>query len=116
HERPLEWDRLTLLRRLGHETQGISDATLSALGDISGISDDLLRKVHIDGLPMPAVLADTLQLFRGAPPQAVLLSPEGAVLQRRFASLSRGAINEIISTASDKERLQILGRTGVAPR
>lgn len=64
HERPLTWDRLTLLRRLGPVTEGFSDETLSVIGDVSGVNDDVLRKVHMDGLPVPAVLADTLEQFR----------------------------------------------------
>ncbi|MGC6373181.1 NEL-type E3 ubiquitin ligase domain-containing protein [Pseudomonas sp. K2I15] len=64
HERPREWDRLTLLRRLGHDTHGLSDEALTTLGDISGVSEETLRKVHIDGLPVPAPLAETLRQFR----------------------------------------------------
>ena len=64
HERPLTWDRLTLLRRLGPITEGFSDETLRVVGNVSGVHDDLLRKVHLDGLPVPAVLADTLERFR----------------------------------------------------
>ncbi|WP_421527134.1 NEL-type E3 ubiquitin ligase domain-containing protein [Pseudomonas brenneri] len=64
HERPLAWDRLTLLRRLGPITEGFSDEALSVIGDVSGVQDDLLRKVHLDGVPVPAVLADTLEAFR----------------------------------------------------
>ncbi|WP_082224319.1 NEL-type E3 ubiquitin ligase domain-containing protein [Pseudomonas trivialis] len=64
YERPLTWDRLTLLRRLGPVTESFSDETLSAIGQVSGIDDDVLRKVHMDGLPVPAVLADTLEQFQ----------------------------------------------------
>ncbi|NWE16491.1 NEL-type E3 ubiquitin ligase domain-containing protein [Pseudomonas yamanorum] len=64
HERPRDWERLTLLRRLGHDTLGFSDETLATIGDISGVSDEALRKIHIDGLPLPAPLADTLRQFR----------------------------------------------------
>ncbi|PTT25506.1 dermonecrotic toxin domain-containing protein [Pseudomonas sp. HMWF021] len=64
HERPLTWDRLTLLRRLGHDTERFSDKNLGLIGDICGISDDALRRIHMDGLPMPAVLADMLEQVR----------------------------------------------------
>jgi len=64
HERPREWGRLTLLRRLGHATRSFSDETLASIGDISGVSDEALCKAHIDGLPVPAPLADTLRQFR----------------------------------------------------
>ncbi|UWF51779.1 hypothetical protein NYP20_12770 [Pseudomonas sp. N3-W] len=64
HERPLEWDRLTLLRRMGHHTEAFSDDALNTIGDISGVQDEVLRKMHVDGLPVPSLLADTLQRFR----------------------------------------------------
>lgn len=63
HERPLEWDRLTLLRRLGHRTDAFSDEVLRTIGDVSGVKDGQLRKVHVDGLPIPAALEDTLERF-----------------------------------------------------
>ena len=64
HEQPLEWNRATLLRRLGHETRLFDDATLGQMGDISGVSDAALRQVHMEGLPTPSVLLDTFELFR----------------------------------------------------
>lgn len=64
HERPLTWDRMTLLRRLGHVTDSFTDEQLRTIGEVSGVPDDLLRKTHVDGAPMPAVLADTLEQFK----------------------------------------------------
>ncbi|NMZ09900.1 hypothetical protein HBO07_01255 [Pseudomonas proteolytica] len=64
HESPLAWDRLTLLRRLGHITDSFADETLRVIGEVSGVDDDVLRKVHMDGLPVPAALADTLEQFQ----------------------------------------------------
>ncbi|MRU49086.1 C-terminal novel E3 ligase, LRR-interacting [Pseudomonas gessardii] len=85
HERPLAWDRLTLLRRLGPITEGFSDETLRMIGEVSGIDDDRLRKVHVDGLPVPAVLADTLEQFRADQDVDDLLGRlrRGAGLERR---------------------------------
>ncbi|MFJ4604412.1 NEL-type E3 ubiquitin ligase domain-containing protein [Pseudomonas atacamensis] len=62
-EQPMAWDRLTLLRRIGHLTDGYSDDTLLTLADISGISDDALRKMHMDQLPPPPELRDAMRLF-----------------------------------------------------
>lgn len=63
-ERPLDWDRLTLLRRLGPVTEGFSDEQLLKIADLSGTRDATLRHMHLDNLPPPAPLADTLRLFR----------------------------------------------------
>ncbi|UVM01854.1 hypothetical protein LOY41_11340 [Pseudomonas atacamensis] len=62
-EQPMAWDRLTLLRRIGHLTDGYSDDTLLALADISGISDGALRKMHLNQLPPPPELRDAMRLF-----------------------------------------------------
>jgi Leucine-rich repeat (LRR) protein len=63
-ERPLEWDRATLLRRLGHVVDGLDAATLETIADISGVDDAALRKLHVDNQPMPSLLSDTLRQFR----------------------------------------------------
>ena len=63
-ERPLTWDRRQLLRRLGHATEGLADTELARAADICGVTDDALRKVHIDQSRMPALLAETLRRMR----------------------------------------------------
>ncbi|MGZ0714445.1 NEL-type E3 ubiquitin ligase domain-containing protein [Pseudomonas palleroniana] len=78
HEQPLAWDRLTLLRRMGPSVDGYSDAALLRAADISGVSDNSLRKMHLDNAAPPPELADTLRLFeaeRGV--QQVLAQLEG---------------------------------------
>lgn len=63
-EQPQAWDRLTLLRRIGHITDGLSNEQLLNAGDISGTSDGALRQMHLDNAPPPACLLDTLRLFK----------------------------------------------------
>ena len=63
-ERPLDWDRLTLLRRMGHETEAFSDTELIKLADVSGVSDDALRKMHMDHAPPPPELADAMRMLK----------------------------------------------------
>ncbi len=63
-ERPLEWNRDTLLRRLGHATDGLDPATLRKIAHISGTDDAALRKMYMDNLPMPSALSDTLRQFQ----------------------------------------------------
>jgi Leucine-rich repeat (LRR) protein len=62
-ERPLEWDRLTLLRRIGSQMDGFSDAQLQQISEVSGVSDDALRRMHIDHQPPPPRLVETLAAF-----------------------------------------------------
>ncbi|MGY2295105.1 NEL-type E3 ubiquitin ligase domain-containing protein [Pseudomonas yamanorum] len=117
HEQPFKWDRLTLLRRLGPATEEFSDTTLGIIGDISGVQDHVLRKTYIEGRPLPALLADTLEQFRSQPvADTAPLAGEEAVLQRRVPGLSRRAIREILDTASEQERLQLRSQRGTSAR
>ena len=135
HERPLQWQRATLLRRLGHQTEGFDDRVLGQIGDVSGVTDDQLRKVHLEGLPAPALLLDTLEQFRGeqeldaligpqtsrrdalkqrrasANPRQADTDPQIQALQRRFARLSERAAREVLGQAGakDLERLRLTG-------
>ncbi|WP_460118508.1 NEL-type E3 ubiquitin ligase domain-containing protein [Pseudomonas sp. S2_C03] len=63
HERPLSWDRLTLLRRMGPLTDPFSDGQLLQVADVSGISDAALRKMHLDNAGPPPSLVDAMRLF-----------------------------------------------------
>lgn len=63
HERPQNWDRLTLLRRMGPVTDRFSDEQLLQIADVSGASDNALRKMHLDNAAPPPELADALRLF-----------------------------------------------------
>lgn len=63
-ERPLAWDRLTLLRRIGHAVEAFSDADLLKVADVSGVSDNALRKMHMDYAAPPPALTDAMRLFR----------------------------------------------------
>lgn len=136
HEQPLQWQRETLLRRLGHVTQGFDDATLAQIGDVSGVTDDILRKVHMDGLPPPALLLDTLEqywverelndqkpllnrhraeqlraqkqaLFKELTEYGGLQSPDVEMLRRRFPMLSGRTAREVLIQASKSDLGQL---------
>lgn len=62
-ERPLAWDRLTLLRRMGHSTQGFTDAQLLKAADISGVTDNQLRRMHMDNRSPAPELTDAMRLI-----------------------------------------------------
>ena len=106
HERPLQWSRETLLRRLGHETDRFDDRTLGQIGNVSGISDDALRKVHVDGLPIPAMLMDTLEQFGGGAEMGSLGKQQKLQvdwLRRRFPMLSERVAQELLEQFGHRE-------------
>ncbi|APC16113.1 hypothetical protein BLL42_10375 [Pseudomonas frederiksbergensis] len=62
-ERPLAWNRLTLLRRMGYVTEAYTDEQLLKIADVSGVSDNALRKMHMDNALPPPELTDAMRLF-----------------------------------------------------
>lgn len=62
-EDPLAWDRRTLLRRIGHTADALTDAQLEQASQASGIDDDVLRKMHVDRQGPPPLLAETIRRF-----------------------------------------------------
>ncbi|MBV7515913.1 NEL-type E3 ubiquitin ligase domain-containing protein, partial [Pseudomonas sp. PDM25] len=62
-EQPLTWERPTLLRRLGHRVDALSDGELELARKISGTHEGLLRKMYVEREPLPPLLADTLSRF-----------------------------------------------------
>ncbi|MGY2362422.1 dermonecrotic toxin domain-containing protein [Pseudomonas azotoformans] len=63
-DRPLTWNRTTLLRRLGPPADAISEAGLELVQRISGTDDRAMRKIHLDNQPPPPLLVDALKRVR----------------------------------------------------
>jgi hypothetical protein len=63
-ERPQSWEGAPLMRRLGPVADGFSDAELEQVRRVADVSEDVLRRVHVEGEPAPAILLDTLRQFR----------------------------------------------------
>ncbi|MGF6096283.1 dermonecrotic toxin domain-containing protein [Pseudomonas sp. 18175] len=63
-ERPLTWAGPRLMRRLGPTFEGFSDVQLEQIRQVSDIDEDVLRRVHVESEPVPAVLLDTARQFR----------------------------------------------------
>ena len=63
-EQPLTWDRKTLLRRLGHTVEHLSDSQLEQARAMSGVSDDELRQVFTDHRPPAPLFKDMLRRFQ----------------------------------------------------
>jgi len=63
-ENPRDWDAATLMRRLGHRTDGLSDAQLEQIRLISGTDEGSLRWMHVEQTAPPLLLDDTLKRFR----------------------------------------------------
>jgi Leucine-rich repeat (LRR) protein len=62
-DRPLEWDKHSLLQRLGHLSERLSPAERERALKASGLHENTLRKMHVEHEPLPSLLADTLKRF-----------------------------------------------------
>ncbi|WP_166363057.1 NEL-type E3 ubiquitin ligase domain-containing protein [Pseudomonas akapageensis] len=109
HENPLSWDRPTLLRRIGHSVDTLTDAQLEQAFRISGIDEDALRQMHVDHQPVPPLLAETLRrLETGKAVDPLMTQPpastEVMVLERDFPGLPRSILQSLVEQASGVER------------
>lgn len=59
-EQPLQWDKHTLLRRLGHSVQDLSEADRELALRISGTDENVVRKMHVNSERPAPLLDDTL--------------------------------------------------------
>ncbi len=64
HEQPLTWSDSTLLRRLGHATDGLDDGDLLAAKRITATGRGVLERAHLMHEPPPALLGDALARLR----------------------------------------------------
>jgi len=63
-ERPETWQGVTLMRRLGHSVESFTDQTLEQIRIVSGVEDDVLRKLHVEHEQPPALLVETIKRFK----------------------------------------------------
>lgn len=99
-ERPRTWDRLTLLRRMGHITETFSDEQLLDIAQACGVDDNALRKMHVDHLAPPPELAQALRLLEAEP---VTGEPMLGKLQRANPGLTTAAARNVLLDANAEE-------------
>lgn len=58
-ENPMGWEQVQAFKRLGADYQQLTDQAAQRVLRITGADDALLRQVHVENLPAPALLADT---------------------------------------------------------
>ncbi|OCR26725.1 hypothetical protein AFK24_02095 [Pseudomonas syringae] len=62
-ENPMGWDETLALKRLNAAHEALADETLRRALRATGGDEALLRQVHVENLPAPALLSVTLQRF-----------------------------------------------------
>ncbi|MFJ2365534.1 NEL-type E3 ubiquitin ligase domain-containing protein [Pseudomonas sp. NPDC087697] len=62
-EQPMTWDANRVTRRLGHSLDKASDATLAKFRRVSGVDENLLRRLHVEHETPPALVMDAVTRF-----------------------------------------------------
>ncbi len=106
-ENPRDWQGSTLMRRLGHSTDGFSNIQLEQIRQISSTDEAALRRVHVDNTPAPPLLSDSLQRLATPPIAPAALSAEAAPLFNDFPELPATVAEKIIAGASESESQRI---------
>lgn len=63
-ENPLQWDRATVLQRIGPRMEPFAAAKRERILQVSGYTEDGLRKMHVNQERVPPLLADTIERFK----------------------------------------------------
>ena len=63
-DRPVEWGKTALMRRLGPMVDGFDDATLEQIRIASGVEENVLRRLQVENAAPPALLVDTTRRFQ----------------------------------------------------
>lgn len=116
-DRPLEWDKGQMLRRLGASVDGLGDETLEQVLTASGVHENVLRRLHVEHETPPALLADTLTRFKAH--ADALAGPEQILANRlgeEWANYAVRSMTEMDGWPSDKaiEVHQGAGLTGAS--
>lgn len=65
-DNPAQWSRLMLFKRLGHQAKGIGETTAESILTLTDTGDPILRKLFMDNLGVPPLLADSLRRVRSS--------------------------------------------------
>lgn len=114
-DRPVEWDTTALMRRLGTTLDAFDDATLEHIRIVSGVEEDVLRRLQVENEAPPALLTDTINRLKtwadtgalpanGQPPSS---NAGVRLLQRDFEQLPANVAEELLAAAEPAD-VQVL--------
>ena len=106
-ENPRGWEGTTLMRRIGHRVDTFTDTQLEQIRQISGTDETVLRRVHVERAPSPALLTDTLQRLGASAKVAEVVSPDVTLLLIDFPDLPTPVAEKIIQGATLQEQQQM---------
>lgn len=107
HERPQDWGRVKLMRRLGPLANGLTDEELIAVLDSTDLERGVLEQVHVDGRRPPALLEDAIRRIKADRIHLDPATPASApalMIGRAFPGLPSQALEELVGAANSAER------------
>ncbi|NWD67727.1 hypothetical protein HX870_08995 [Pseudomonas gingeri] len=113
-ENPAKWsDEIYLFRRLGPIAEGLSDAVLQQVLKVTGTSAAVLRRLHVDLLPVPRTLTESLRRARqreasGGAAEVLVTSVVEPLPRQFFPELPACVERELIADANDVQRYRLL--------
>jgi len=63
-ERPQQWSKDKLFKRLGHTVSGLSESSAEQILSVVDVDEPLLRQVHVESAVPPGQLRDTIKRFQ----------------------------------------------------
>ncbi|WP_213938398.1 NEL-type E3 ubiquitin ligase domain-containing protein [Pseudomonas sp. dw_612] len=108
-EHPRTWDGVTLMKRLGHSTDGLSPEQLENILLISGVDEGALRRMYVENTAPPLLLDDSLKHFRtfDDAPAPASPDPNAHQLQRHYPTLSADIAEALVAGAT-KDEFEVL--------
>ncbi|MFJ2712113.1 dermonecrotic toxin domain-containing protein [Pseudomonas sp. NPDC087346] len=107
-ENPRQWEGTLLMRRIGHRTDGFSNAQLEHMRLLTGTDENVLRRMHVENAPPPPLLADTLERLGTGPSEAAPpLSAQASQLLVVCPQLTPVLAERVITQATPMELQQM---------
>ncbi|MGY2235319.1 dermonecrotic toxin domain-containing protein [Pseudomonas gingeri] len=112
-EQPGKWsDELYLFRRLGPIAEGLCDSSIRQLLKVTNTHAALLRRLHIELLPVPGVLRESIQRWRRhkmlLDVEAVTVAAVTQAPRRFFPELPLPVEQELMADACDRQRRRLV--------
>nr|WP_268801053.1 NEL-type E3 ubiquitin ligase domain-containing protein [Pseudomonas sp. BSw22131] len=130
-ERPQQWSKVKLFKRLGHTVSGLSESSAEQILRVTDVDESLLRQVHVENAVPPGQLRDTVKRFQldtALDNAAIATSgsqraeqfrqqyeasevssdPLVQLIRRDFPGVSTAVAEDLASTLTSAQTLQIL--------
>jgi Leucine-rich repeat (LRR) protein len=90
-ELPQQWAKETLFKRLGHSVSGLTEIASEEILAIVDVDESVLRQVHVDSVPPPGQLNDTIKRFQLNSKLEASIAEAGSTRTEQFERLYKAS-------------------------